>query len=135
MPDLQDEESCDIPSLASDNDQVGLKEFDQTDTLAATVYMIALTIKSLGGGAPDYTDICALAKSLQQYDGLPDYARNAARLQAWEEISENTTGQEVDWAALKEAIKCAHCCDITKASLESAMTVLLCRLAQLLQNV
>lgn len=135
MPVIPDEDSCLIPDLARDDTGAGLKSFDEADIQSAIVYLLALTIKALGPGAPDYTDICALAKSLEQYDGLPDYARNAARLQAWEEISENTTGEEVDWDELKRAIRCGHCCDITRKSMESAMTFLLCKLSTLLNPV
>lgn len=133
MPEQED--SCTIPDLAEAGADEGLNAMDDISTQAAVVYLLAKTIQSLGPGAPDYTDICALAKSLQQYDGLPDYALNAAHLMAWEEISENTTGIEPDWDEVKEAVRCAHCCDITAKSMKNAMSFLLCRLSTLLNPV
>lgn len=130
MPEQED--SCTIPDMAAAGAENGLNSMDAISTQAAVAYLLALTIKNLGPGVPDYTDICALAKSQQQYDGLPDYALNAAYLMGWEEISENTTGQEVDWDAVKAAVQCAHCCDITTKSMQSAMTFLLCKLSTLL---
>jgi len=129
------EDSCNIADLAQEGSEKGLNSMDKVDTQAAIAYLLATTIRALGPGAPDYTDICALAKSLQQYDSLPDYARNAARLEAWEEISENTTGEEPNWDTVREAIKCAHCCDITPKSIENAITFLLCRLSTLIQPI
>lgn len=135
MANIPESEICSIASLASDGAANGLTSMDKLDSLAALVFVLAQTIKNLGPGAPDYTDICALAKSLQAYDSLPDYERNAARLQAWSEISENTTSVELDWDEVRAAIQCARCCDITKQSLESAITYLLCRLSTLIQPV
>ena len=134
MPE-QVEDDCNLAELAAIGAEHGLDSLDKVDSQAAIVYLLALTIKALGEGAPDYTDICALAKSLAQYDGLPDYARNAARLAAWGEITENTTGEEPSYDATLEAIRCAHCCGITKASMENAMTFLLCKLSSLIQPV
>lgn len=128
-------ESCDLLTLASDGAANGANSFDKIDTQAAIAYMLAVTIKNLGPGSPDYTDICALFKSMQQYDGLPDYARNAARLEAWSEVTENTTGTELNWDQLRAAIQCARCCDITKNSIENSISYLLCLLSDLIQPV
>lgn len=132
---MPEQESCDIPTLAADGASNGLNSIDEVSSQAAILYLLAVTIKGLGPGAPDYTDICALAKSLEQYDGLPDYARNAARLEAWSEISENTTSQEINWDTVRNSIRCAHCCGITKQSIENSITFLLCELSSLLQPV
>lgn len=129
------EESCNLDDLAAEAAGNGLNSMDAADTQAAIAYMLALTIKNLDPRAPDYTDICALAKSLQAHDNLPDYARNAARLEAWSEITENTSAQELDWDQLRSAIKCAHCCDITQKSIENAITFMLCKLSVLIQPV
>lgn len=137
MPVINQEtdDTCSIPDLAADGASNGLNSFDIIDTQAAIVYMLARTISALTDGSVDYTDICALAKSLQSYDGLPDYSRNAARLEAWSEIYETVGGEELNWDDVKAAIPCAHCCDITTKSMENALTFLLCRLSTLLTPV
>lgn len=132
---MPETETCTIPDLVADGISNGADAMDVVDSQAAIVYMLAVTIKALGPGAPDYTDICALAQSLSEYDGIPGPLRNAARLEAWSEITENTTAEELDWSAMRKAIACAHCCGVTKAGLENAMTFLLCRLSSLIQPV
>jgi hypothetical protein len=131
---VPERETCKIDDLAADGADNGLNGLDKIDTQAAIVYILAVTIKAISPTA-NYTDICALAKSLQKYDGLPDYARNAALIEAWSEVSENTTGEELNWNDVLKAIPCAHCCDVTVKSMQSAMTFLLCTLSSLLQEV
>lgn len=127
------EDSCEISDLAADGAEEGLDQFDSIDTQAACVYLLASLIKAVDSDPEaDFTDICALAKSLQKYDGLPDYARNAARIQAWGEMFELASVGEPDYEAMKLAIQCAHC-DATPKSMHSAMTFLLCRLSTLVQ--
>lgn len=134
MPVISETETCNIPDLVADGTNNGIAAFDPVQIQAAILYILALTVKGLDP-TKDYTDICALAKSLESYDKLPDYARNAALVEAWSEVSENTTGEELDWDLLKQQIACAHCCGITKQSIQTSQIYLLCLISNLLQPV
>ena len=118
---------CSIPTLAAEG--VGFNGVDEIDAQSARVYILAILVKSMPGG-PDYTDICSLAKLMQQYDGLPDYVLRAANMQAWANLLEEVQQTPISEDEFKAAIACGHCCDITAKSMKTAETYLWCLLTE-----
>lgn len=125
-------DSCDIPTMAAEGTALGFGDYDKISSIAAKCFLMADTIKDLSSGAVDYTNICALAESMNQYHGIPSYQSNAARIVAWGRIHKITVGEDPNWNDVKAAVACAHCGNIGQEDLEEAFTFLLCTLVNLI---
>lgn len=118
--------ACDFADLVAVARQNGLGAVDEVGFLATKVYLLAQTLKAQDGA--DYTDICAFANSLKQYDSLPDYIRRGAELANLVAIAVDAGVSELTEAQVRDAINCAHCCGVTVESLKTAEIVLACLL-------
>lgn len=101
---------------------------DKVDFQAVKVYLLAWLVKALGG--TDYTgNICDLAKTMQQYDYLPDYKRRSVQITVLINSLLSLDVTEITEQSVRDAIKCLHCCDATNASLETTEWFLWCLIA------
>lgn len=114
--------NCDIAVLANETPVIGA--LDKVDFQALKVWLLAQILLAMGG--EDYTDLCALAKDMQQYDSLPDYKRRSIQIQILINSLLDLDVGEITEAQAREAIRCAHCCDATTQSLDTAEWFLIC---------
>lgn len=128
------QQSCEISALAAAGKALGFDSFDKADRIVAKAFLMADTIKDLTDGAVDYTNICALADSMNQYHGLSKYQTQSARVYAWGQIHKITVGEEPNWDDVRAAITCAKCNNIGQEDLENAFTFLLCTLVNLIEG-
>ena len=117
--DIIEQGQCDISVLAKLGAQDGMGGLDQIDFQALKVWFLAQIVYSVSTGNYDVRDICALASGLKQYDYLSQNDRHVAMIEQMLLCTESLLGEHSQEDA-KAAMACAHCCNITKASLESA---------------
>lgn len=129
---MADTFDCTIPALV--DAYPALKTLDKIDAQSLTVLILAAILRELGGS--DLTDICALAESMRQYDGLPEYDLQSARLAALANLAQafGVTEEEVASVNVRDALECGHCCQITPSSMRTAETYLWCLIANAYSN-
>lgn len=122
--------NCDVGVLAAQGAEFdGL--LDPQKFQALKTYLLALILKAVSSGRQDFTDWCALAADLKQFDALPDYKRRSAYINMLVQtaIEAGVTDEQSSEAAIREALSC-WCCGVSPQTLQSMEIFLLCQLFQ-----
>lgn len=96
---------------------------------ATKTYLMALILKAISGGQSDYTDWCALAADLKQFDHLPDYEQRSAYLQMLIMLASEAgvTNDELSQESFRKALSC-WCCSVRPNTMFSMEIFLLSKI-------